>query len=148
MAHDRLIGTEDGLPWDIPEEYNQYLRRVSGKTVIMGRQTYELVGRDLTSRYTIVVSSDFPPGNYVVCKDVDEALRQAESLGEDIFIAGGAKIYAQTINKADMMYLTYIEGEFKGVAYFPVFSEREWEVVDSEKYTDYTIVTYRRKQIY
>ncbi|MEZ4773867.1 MAG: dihydrofolate reductase [Bacteroidia bacterium] len=147
MSRDRLIGTEDGLPWHIPEEYNLYLSRVSGKTVLMGRSTFELVGADLTSKHTIVISRDFPSGeNYTVCKTIDDALALAESYAEDIYIAGGAKIYAQTIGRVDMMYLTYIEGEYTGIAYFPEFDLNNWNIIATDRYPNYEIVTYRRKE--
>lgn len=147
MSRDRLIGTEDGLPWNIPEEYNLYLSRVSGQTVIMGRNTFELVGSDLTSSHTIVISRDFPSGeNYIVCQTIEAALEVAESYGKDIYIAGGANIYAQTLEKADKMYLTYIEGEYSGVAYFPEFNINDWEIVETDPYPNYLIVTYRRKK--
>ncbi|MDX2245288.1 MAG: dihydrofolate reductase [Bacteroidia bacterium] len=146
MSRDRLIGTEKGLPWDIPEEYNLYLSRISGQTVIMGRRTFELFGDDLTSKYTIVVSSDFPPGeNYKVCTTVDEAIRLAENYGLDVYIAGGGTIYKQTLEKADLMYLTYIDGKYSGVAYFPEFDQNNWEITDTTRYPKYEIVTYRKK---
>ena len=146
MTHDHVIGSENGLPWHIPEEYNGYLARVSGKTVIMGSTTFESFGEDLTSKYNIVISRNMSTGeNYIVCQSLEAAFHKAESLGEDIFIAGGSSIYKQTIDLADMMYLTYIKGTYKGNAYFPEFDENKWEIIHRQDFDQYEIFTYQRK---
>lgn len=146
MTRDHVIGAENGLPWHIPEEYNGYLARVAGKTVIMGSTTYEAFGQDLTSKHNIVISRNMPEGeSYIVCDSLEAAFQKAESLGEDIFIAGGSSIYKQTIDQADMMYLTYIKGNYEGNAYFPEFDESKWKIVNRQDFDQYEIVTYQRE---
>ena len=149
MDKNGLIGTNEGkgLPWDIPEEYEQYLKKVAGQTVIMGRKTYELSGYDLTSQFTFIISRDFPRSEkYIVCSTVDEALKKAEAFGKDIYIAGGSSIYAQTLGLADYMHLSYIKGEYSGTSYFPEFNHHQWEVEKREDFPRYELVIYRRKR--
>src|SRR5829696_3455294 len=111
MSTDRVIGRGDGMPWDVPEEYAQFLRFVRGQTIIIGRRSYEIFGDGLTSAHTVVVSRSARglPG-VVVAPSVEEAVGAAESFGKTVFSAGGASIYAQTIPLADTMYLSYIKG--------------------------------------
>jgi dihydrofolate reductase len=146
MSSDRVIGRGDGMPWDVPEEYAQFLRFVRGQTVIIGRRSYEIFGGGLTSAHTVVVSrsSGELPGA-VLAPSVEEAVRVAESFGKTVFSAGGASIYEQTLPLADTMYLSYIKGRFTGDAYFPAFSEREWVVERREDHPRFEFVVYRRR---
>jgi dihydrofolate reductase len=143
---DRVIGSGDGMPWDVPDEYAQFLRFIEGQTVIIGRRSYEIFGKGLTSAHTVVVSRSAGklPGAVVVTS-VEDALGMAGSFDKKIFSAGGASIYAQTIPLADTMYLSYIKGHFTGAAYFPVFSEQEWAVDYREDHPRFECVVYRRK---
>jgi dihydrofolate reductase len=146
MSSDRVIGRGDGMPWDVPEEYAQFLRFVRGQTVIIGRRSYEIFGGGLTSAHTVVVSrsSGELPGA-VLAPSVEQAVRVAESFGKTVFSAGGASIYEQTLPLADTMYLSYIKGRFTGDAYFPAFSEREWVVERREDHPRFEFVVYRRR---
>jgi dihydrofolate reductase len=145
MAADRVIGSGGGMPWDVPEEYAQFLRFIEGQTVIIGRRSYEIFGKGLTSAQTLVISRssvDLPGA--VAVASVEEAHRMAESFGRTVFSAGGASIYAQTLALADTMYLSYIKGRFAGDAYFPPFSDREWAVDRREDHPRFEFVVYRR----
>ena len=146
MSYDRVIGSGAGMPWNIPEEYQQFLRFVDGQTVIMGRRSYEIFGDDLTSAHNIVISRSIKevPGA-VVCASVDEAIAAARSYGKTVFSAGGGSIYAQTISLADAMYLSYIKGDFDGDTYFPDFDEAEWDIVNREDHPAFEFVVYQRK---
>lgn len=145
LARNRVIGTQDGMPWQIPEEYQQYLGFIRDQTVIMGRRTYEIFGADLTSRYVLVVSRSLAPGEgYQVCGSLEDALVAAQQLDREIFVAGGASIYAQALPLADEMYLSFIEGEYAGVAFFPEFDPEVWEVVERRKHSQFEFVKYRR----
>jgi dihydrofolate reductase len=145
MSMDRVIGRGDGMPWDVPEEYAQFLEFIRGQTVIIGRRSYEIFGDGLTSAHTLVVSRSTAhvPGAVAV-PSVEEALRLAQSYGQTIFGSGGASIYAQTIPLADTMYLSYIKGQFTGDAYFPPFSQEEWMVDRREDHPRFEFVVYRR----
>jgi dihydrofolate reductase len=146
MSADRIIGSGDGMPWDVPEEYAQFLRFIEGQTVIIGRRSYGIFGKGLTSAHTVVVSRSAGklPGAVVVTS-VEDALRIAESFDRTIFSAGGASIYEQTVPLADTMYLSYIKGHFTGDAYFPAFNEREWIVERREDHPRFEFVVYRRR---
>ncbi|HKG90920.1 MAG TPA: dihydrofolate reductase [Gemmatimonadaceae bacterium] len=149
MTRDHVIGKGDGLPWDVPEEYAQFLRLIAGQTIILGRRSYEIFREGLTSAHTVVVSRSAGagelPGDPVVVPSVAEALRTAESLGGTVFSSGGASIYEQTVPLADAMYLSYIKGDYEGDAYFPAFDERDWTVERREDHPRFEFVVYRRK---
>lgn len=146
MSFDRVIGTEDGMPWNVPEEYEQYLNFITGETVIMGRRSYEIFGNDLTSKNTFVISRNMRDGTgYRVFKNLDVALDRAKSMKEKIFVAGGASIYSQALPLANEMYLSIIKGNFKGIAYFPEYEKLEWEVVEHTIHTDFEFFRYTRK---
>ena len=145
MTKDRVIGSGDGMPWDVPEEYAQFLRFIDGQTVVIGRRSWEIFGDGLTSAHNVVVSRT--PGDVrgaVVVPTVEEALKVARSYGRTVFSAGGASIYEQTIPLADTMYLSYIKGHSTGDAYVPAFSDREWSVERREDHPRFEFVVYRR----
>jgi dihydrofolate reductase len=146
MSYDRVIGSGDGLPWDVPEEYAQFLHFITGQTVIMGRRSYEIFGDDLTSAHNIVVSRTAQeiPGA-VVCGSVEAAAERAKAFGKTVFSAGGGAIYRQTLPLADALYLSYIKGDFTGDTYFPGFDETAWAVVRREDHPAYEFVVYERR---
>ena len=145
MSTDRIIGSGDGMPWEVPEEYAQFLRFIDGQTVIIGRRSYEIFGEGLTSAHTVVVSrSAGKLPRAIAVTSVEDALRMAESFDKTVFSAGGASIYAQTVGLADTMYLSYIKGHFTGDAYFPAFTDREWAVDRREDHPRFEFVVYRR----
>ena len=145
MAENRVIGSGDGMPWDVPEEYAHFQQLVAGGTIIIGRRSYEIFRDSLTSAHNIVISrSAVTFAGAVVVPSVEEAMRAAETFGPTYFSAGGATIYAQTIPLADTMYLSYIKGTFAGDAYFPPFDETEWRVERREDHPRFEFVVYRR----
>jgi dihydrofolate reductase len=148
MATNRVIGSGDGMPWDVPEEYAHFQRLIEGHTLIIGRRSYEIFGDSLTSAHNIVVSRSGGDGivsrRVSVARTIEDALRMAESFGGTLFSAGGASIYAQTLPLADTMYLSYIKGRFTGDAYFPEFSDQEWVVEAREDHPRFEFVVYRR----
>ena len=145
MATNRVIGSGDGMPWDMPEEYAHFQRLIEGHTIIIGRRSYEIFGNSLTSAHNIVVSrSGGDVDGAIVARTIEDALGMAQSFGGTLFSAGGASIYAQTLPLADTMYLSYIRGRFTGDAYFPEFSDREWAVEKREDHPRFEFVVYRR----
>ena len=146
MSHDRVIGSGDGMPWDVPDEYAHFQRLIAGETVVIGRRSYEIFGASLTSAHTVVVSrtaARLPDARVV--PTVDDALREAASFGRTVFVAGGASIYAQTVPLADAMYLSYIKGDYAGDAHFPEFDAGEWAVERREDHPRWEFVVYRRR---
>ena len=146
MAQNRVIGVGDGMPWNVPEEYEHYRRTIADQTVVMGRRSFKIFGADLTSRHAVVVSraARTLPGA-VVCSSLDEALDQANSYGTDVFINGGQSVYEQALPRVDEMHLSIIKGEYSGDAYFPEFTEEAWEVVERDEYDEYEFRRYRRR---
>src|SRR5580700_7151985 len=148
MSADRIIGSGNGMPWNVPEEYARFLRFIEGQTVIIGRRSYEIFGEGLTSAHTVVVTrSAGKLPRAVAVTSVEDALRTAESFGGTVFSAGGASIYAQTLPLADTMYLSYIKGHFTGDAYFPAFNDREWTVDRREDHPRFEFVVYKRTPV-
>ncbi len=146
MSQDRIIGKGDGLPWHVPEEYNQFLDIIRGQTVILGRRSYPIFGKGLTSDHNVVVSRSVKelPGA-VVAHTIEEAIEVATSYGKTVFSAGGSTIYEQTIPLADAMYLSFMKGSFAGDAYFPQFNESEWTVETRTDHPAFEFVRYKRK---
>ena len=147
MATNHVIGSGDGMPWDVPEEYEHFLRLIEGHTIVIGRRSYDIFRKGLTSAHNVVVSRSAGGGTdgTVVVPSVEDALRVARLFGETIFSAGGASIYKQTIPLADTMYLSYIKGQYGGDAYFPEFDEQEWTVEKREDHPRFEFVVYRRR---
>ena len=105
-----------------------------GKPVIMGRKTYESIGKPLPGRKNIVLSrGNFAAEGIVVVSDLDQALAEVGD-AEEAMIIGGENLYGQMIARADRMYLTQVEGEFTGDAWFPAFNQNDWEVVSVKHY--------------
>jgi dihydrofolate reductase len=147
MAENGVIGNNNRLPWRVPEEYRQFLNFITDKTVIWGRTTFEIFGSKPPSRRNFVVSHRLETLNdAVVVSSVDEALQKAEEFPEDIFIAGGATIYQQTLNRADKLYLSFIKGKFSGDAFFPRINLDDWRVEERRNFTDYEFVIYAAKK--
>lgn len=147
MSENRVIGSGNGMPWDVPEEYNQYLRTISGQTVIMGRRSFEIFGDDLTCAHTIVVSRSLrPTADIHVCPGFDEAVERSTEFARPVFIAGGASIYQRAIPLAQRMYLSTIKGVFAGDTYFPEFDLAEWSVAQEQAHEAFIFRIYQRKK--
>ena len=145
MSKDRVIGSGNGMPWNVPAEYQQYLRFVSGQTVIMGRISYEIFGPDLPEGTTaIVISRSATIDGVTVVKSLEEALAFAEGIGKTVFVAGGGSIYSQAVPLAAEMYLSTIKGDFEGDAYFPEFDANDWEITEERDEAEFVFRRYRR----
>jgi len=140
-----VIGSKQGLPWNIPEEYTQFINQVRGNTMIMGRVSWEIFGADLPDTRIIVVSSSLSESRGVeTVASIEEAIQVAKSYPEPIFFAGGARIYQEGLKFADEMHLSFIKGEHSGDVFFPVFDDSDWRVTKSQEYTDFVYKEYLR----
>ncbi len=146
MTRDRVIGSRGGLPWNIPEEYGQFVSLVRGHPVIMGRTSYEIFGGDLGESPLIVVSRSLGelPG-VEVCSGIDEAIEAARAHGPTVFSAGGASIYRQTLPRADAMYLSFVKGDYQGDARFPEFDEADWVITRTDHHPQFEFRIYERR---
>ncbi|QYR19025.1 dihydrofolate reductase [Paenibacillus sp. sptzw28] len=155
MAHNRAIGVDNRMPWRLPAELAHFQRSTLGKTVLMGRKTFESLGKPLKNRLNVVLtrSSSCVPEGCEVVNSVQEALeRYAASSDTELVVIGGAEVYKQFLPYADKLLLTEVEAEIDGDAFFPSFNENEWMVTDSEAYSkdeknayNFYIRTYVRK---
>lgn len=150
VAHsiNRVIGKDGHLPWRIPGELKRFKDLTMGHAVIMGRKSYEEIGKPLPGRFNIVVSNSrtFEGEDLVTARNLEEALALAGD--RKIFIAGGGQIFAQMIDQVDVMYITEIDAHIEGDAYFPEMDYSKFDRV-VEKHVDgdlpYDYVTYTRK---
>ncbi len=146
MDKNRVIGKNNMIPWHISEEVSNFKKLTTGNTVIMGRKTFESIGRPLPNRNNIVISSSMPStAGLDVCKTIGEGIIAAKSYGKDIFIIGGATVYEQTLPLADKMFISYVKGEYEGDVFFPEFEENEWHVEKKEEYAEFDLLVYVRK---
>lgn len=129
VSENRVIGKDNRTPWRIPEDLKHFKELTLGHPVIMGRNTYESLGKPLPQRANIVVTrdEDFRAPGCFVYHTLEEAIEAAPLYeiyrGQSIFIIGGAQIYEQAVSKADRLFLTLVEGEFEGDAFFPDYSD-------------------------
>lgn len=152
MDRNRLIGRDNGLPWHLPDDFKHFKAVTLGKPVIMGRKTFESIGKPLPGRQNIVVSrSGFQANGIVSVASIEQALTAAGN-AEEIMIIGGANLYQQMIDRADRMYLTQVDGQFDGDVWFPEFNLNDWKIVSSEQHQaddknnfNFTITEYARK---
>lgn len=135
MANERVIGVNNGLPWDLPADMKHFRELTLGKPIIMGRKTYESIGRPLPGRRNIVVSRNSElkiPGVDVV-STLDDAISMVSNV-QEIMIIGGAQLYADALSKANKIYLTKINLDIKGDSFFPQFNESEWTVLQKDDF--------------
>lgn len=132
----RGIGKDNKLLWNIPKDLEHFKKTTLNHPVIMGQKTFESIGRPLPNRENIVISKDpnLKIDGCVICHSIEEAINVASQKdNEEIFFIGGGSIYAQTIDLADKLYLTLVEGDFEADTFFPDYSS--FKIV-SEKFEE------------
>lgn len=131
MGDNRVIGGAGKLPWSLPADLRHFKRLTTGRTIVMGRKTFESVGRPLPNRRNIVVTRN--PGwreeGVEVAHGLGDALALAAGDGE-VFIVGGQEIYRAALPMADRIYLTRVRGVFEGDAFFPEFEGTGWVLIE------------------
>lgn len=154
LAENRVIGRDNALPWRLPADLKRFRRLTTGHPVILGRKNYESIGRPLPDRTNIVVTRK---GGYLApgCIVVDSLAAAYTAAGEtsEIFIIGGAEIYALTLASADRLYLTQVHATVPGDTYFPAFDSRDWLEIERERHEAdashvyaYSFITYDRRR--
>jgi dihydrofolate reductase len=150
MAKNRTIGVNNTLPWRCPEDLKHFKALTMGHHMIMGRKTFESIGRPLPGRTTVVVTRDpaLKIEGCLIAHSLPEALKLC---GNHAFIVGGADIYAQSIDYADILYITEIQQDVDGDAHFTEFDLSTWREISREVRTqdtpqplEYHFVTYQR----
>ncbi|MCP3687742.1 MAG: dihydrofolate reductase [Gammaproteobacteria bacterium] len=155
MDRNRLIGNNNGLPWHLPADLKLFKKNTLGKPVVMGRKTYESIGKALPGRQNVVITSmqDWSAPNCDIARSVEHALELTAGAAE-VMLIGGASLYRQTIDIADIIYLTIINHSFSGDTWFPEIDLKCWRVVtkelfdsDEENQYSFSFVKYIRETI-
>ncbi len=132
LANDRVIGMENAMPWQLPADLAWFKRNTLNKPVIMGRLTWESIGRPLPGRHNIVVSRQKGHATGVTwVNSLDDAISAAGEVDE-VMVIGGGRLYAQMLQRADRLYLTHIDADVAGDTHFPDYEPNEWQSTFSE----------------
>ena len=135
MAENRVIGRAGALPWQLPDDLRRFKRRTDGHVIIMGRRTFESLNGPLPNRRAIVITHrrDYEAPGAALAHSLDDALDTARDWGErEVFIVGGAAIYALALPLADRLEITLVHAEVKGDTYFPEFDLAAWTLTEDD----------------
>ncbi|WP_394121697.1 dihydrofolate reductase [Planococcus donghaensis] len=136
VAHDqnRVIGIDNELPWHIPADLAYFKEHTIGKGIVMGRNTYESIGRPLPKRRNIVVTrnDDYEAEGVDVVHNIQDAVKLAKEVHEEVMIIGGEQIFNSVLDDADRLYITLVHQSFEGDTYFPEYG-REWKLVSESE---------------
>ena len=144
MSLNRVIGAGNKIPWHLPEDFKWFKKMTTGHVIVMGRKTFESIGKPLPNRETVVLSrSDFQYPDVRTIRSLEEL--PALAAGREIFICGGAQVYAQALPLCSDLYLTLVKREVEGDTFFPAFEDRftlAEEICDTP---EFRILHYRRR---
>ena len=150
VAQNRVIGSHNALPWYIPEDLKHFKALTMGKTVLMGKNTYDSIinrlGKPLPGRNSVVISRQQNlklPEGVLIFHDIESALTGLKDLDE-IWVIGGGQIYSQLIDKADKMILTEVHKEVEGDVLFPEWSKADWKETSREDHDEFSFIEYER----
>ena len=157
VSENDVIGTNNTLPWDIPEDMKFFRDKTKGHALIMGRKTFESVGHPLPNRLNVVVSRNqdfkYDAPNVAIQPDLKSAVAlcgsKASKYGDEVFIIGGGDIFKQSMSMVNVIYLTRIHQEFIGDIYYPKISLKEFELIERRDRTEpvpFSFLTYMRRQ--
>lgn len=134
MGKNREIGKENQLLWHLPKDLKHFKELTSGHPIIMGRKTYESIGKPLPNRTNIVISrkNDWFEEGILIVGSIKEAVKFAKKIDEEVFIIGGGNIYEQTIELADKIEVTLVDAELDADTFFPRINEKVWQKTDEE----------------
>ncbi|MEC3874681.1 dihydrofolate reductase [Chryseobacterium salviniae] len=136
MGEKNEIGFENQLLWHLPKDLKHFKEITSGHPVIMGRKTYESIGKPLPNRTNIVISgkNDWFEEGILIVGSIKEAIKFAKKIDEDIFIIGGGKIYEQTMDLVDRLEVTLVKADLEADTFFPKIDSKVWKKVNEECY--------------
>lgn len=153
LAKNRVIGKDNKLPWNLPADLRRFKELTLGKPIIMGQRTFESIGKVLPGRTNIVLTRDksFLAPGCILAYSIEEALKAAGDV-EEVMVIGGANVFSQFLPLTNRMYLTLIDEDFEGDAFFPEFELSDWQETerienqpDKENSYRYTFLTLERK---
>jgi dihydrofolate reductase len=134
LSRDRVIGKNNQLPWHLPADLRHFKQLTLHKTIVMGRHTFESIGKALPQRHNIVVTrqKDFQAGDVTVANSIEQALTLAQT--EEVMIIGGAQLYEQLLPQVDTLYLTLVDAVVPGDTYFPQWQSFTWRTVHEQSF--------------
>lgn len=134
IDENNLMGSNNDLPWHLPNDLKRFKQITTGHTIIMGRKTYESIGRPLPNRKNIIITrnKNFNAEGCIVIHSWEE-IRQYIEEEDEVFLIGGADLIKQKLHQVDRIYLTVIHETFNGDIYFPKLNLDEWELVEEEQ---------------
>jgi dihydrofolate reductase len=135
VADNGVIGRDNALPWHLPEDLKRFKRITMGKPIVMGRKTFESIGKPLPGRLNIVLTRDanYRRGGVTVVHDVEGALRAAE-VAEEIMVIGGSDLFRLFLPRATSVHLTRVHGDVAGDVFWPALDDKEWLVTEREAF--------------
>ncbi|MFJ7364004.1 dihydrofolate reductase [Peribacillus frigoritolerans] len=133
MDQNRVIGKNNKLPWHLPADLQYFKKVTMGHPIVMGRKTFESIGRVLPGRENVIVTrnQEFKAEGCVVLHDIAQIKMFADNHDEEVFVIGGAEIFKEILPFTDRLYITEIHETFEGDTFFPEIDENEWDVISS-----------------
>ena len=138
MANNRVIGLDNKMPWHLSADLKKFKSITMGSPILMGRKTYESIGRPLPGRTNMIISRnlDYQQEGCLVFNDLNTALKKASECTQEVFIIGGSDLYKAILPMVDVIYLTLINKDFQGDTFFPEIDFNEWSEVTREDIKD------------
>ncbi|WP_339250222.1 dihydrofolate reductase [Sporosarcina sp. FSL W8-0480] len=131
----RVIGVDNKMPWHIPEELKYFKKVTMGKAIIMGRKTYESIGRPLPGRLNIIITRNegYSVEGVEVLHDLNAAIERGKEYSEEVVIIGGAEIFNLSMPIADRLYITIIRNSYDGDTFFPEYNDGSWKLTSKSE---------------
>lgn len=151
VAKNNVIGKSNGeLPWHISEEFKHFKETTLGSPIIMGRKSFDALGKPLPKRENIIISKNkelsYPFADIKIFNNLIDAFRHCKNKNyEKVFVIGGGQIYSQAIDLVDEMIISKLNFDAEGEVYFPKYDENNWEIVKRDKKEQFEIFWYKRK---
>lgn len=152
VARNGVIGRDGSIPWRVPGEQRSFKEATTGHVLVMGRRTYESIGRPLPGRTTVVVTRQHDwapaggrPDGVRVVGSLPAALATADSIGEQVFVVGGAEVYAEALALADRLRISWVDATPEGDTYFPDVDWGRWRETAREAHDGWALSTYERE---
>ncbi|MCB0396037.1 MAG: dihydrofolate reductase [Flavobacteriales bacterium] len=153
VAENNVIGQDNQLPWHLPADLKYFKKITTGHTIIMGRKTYESIGKPLPNRRSVIVTrqTGYEASGCTVVASIAEALDLCSD-EQEVFLIGGAELYSHAMDRADKLYITHIHHTIQGDRYFPEITKNTWKEIEREDCSadeknpyDYSFVVYKRR---
>jgi len=147
VARNGVIGADGAIPWHLPADFAHFKATTLGHTLVMGRATYDSIGRPLPGRTTIVLTRDpeWSADGVLVADSLPAALALARDLPGDVFVAGGAQVYAAALPLADEQVVTEVHAEPEGDTFYPAVDRSAWREVTREPHEGFDVVRWERR---